>query len=88
MKEEKEITEEVLKIPGDMLLEIFTILIKEGLKHEVIQVVQSRSLAIISVCYDKTIARTQKVVYNIQNILADYQHYRSWENEELNWREQ
>lgn len=86
MREEKELTEEVIKVPADMLLEIFTIIIKEGLKHEVIQVVQNRSLAVLSVYYDKTVARTQKVIYNIQNILLDYQHYRTWENEELNWR--
>lgn len=86
MKEEREITEEVLKIPADMLMEILTIIVKEGLKHEVIQVVQNRSLAILSVYYDKSVARAQKVMYNIQNILLDYQHYRTWENEELNWR--
>lgn len=86
MKEEKEITEEVLKIPADMLMEILNIIVKEGLKHEVIQIVQNRSLAILSVYYDKSVARAQKVMYNIQNILLDYQHYRTWENEELNWR--
>lgn len=86
MKEEKEITEEVLKIPADMLLEILHIIVKEGLKHEVIQVVQNRSLVVISAHYDKSVVRMQKVIYNIQNILLDYQHYRTWENEEFNWR--
>lgn len=86
MKNESEISEEVLKIPGDILMDILNIIVKEGLKHEVIQVVQNRSLAIISVCYDKTVTRMQKVINNIQNILLDYQHYRSWENEEFNWR--
>lgn len=87
MRAEKELIEEVIKVPADMLLEIFTIIIKEGLKHEVIQVMQKRSHAVISVCFDKGTVRQQKVINNIQNILSDYQHYRSWENEEFNWRE-
>ena len=87
MKEAKEITEEVIKVPADMLLDIFTIIVKEGLKHEVIQVMQNRSLAVVSVYFDKGTVRQQKVIHNIQNILSDYEHYRSWENEEFNWRE-
>lgn len=86
MKTENEITEVVLKIPSDILMDILHIIVKEGLKHEVVQVVQNRGMAVMSVYYDKSVVRLQKVINNIQNILLDYQHYRSWENEEFNWR--
>ncbi len=87
MKSENELSEEVIKVPSDMLMDIFTIIVKEALKHEVIQVVPNRSLVVVSVYYDKKVVRQQKVIGNIQNILSDYHHYRSWENEEFNWRD-
>ncbi|HXB41691.1 MAG TPA: hypothetical protein VNZ49_14215 [Bacteroidia bacterium] len=88
MKDEKETSEETLKVPADMLLEILNIIAKEGLKHEVVQVMMNRSLAVISVYYDKNITRNQKVINNIQSLLSDYRDFRESENEELNWREQ
>lgn len=87
MKIEKELAEEVVKVPSDILIDIFSIIVKESLKHEVIQVINNRSLVVISIFYDKHIVKQQKVIGNIQNILSDYHHYRSWENEEFNWRD-
>lgn len=90
MKETKDRIEEreqILKIPVDMLLDILAIIVKERLAHEVIQVIPNRSLVVVAISADSGDTKFQKIVYNIQNLISDYQHYRSWENEEVNWRE-
>jgi putative lipoic acid-binding regulatory protein len=87
MKDNKETTEETLKIPSDMLIDILGIIVKEELKHEIIEVIQNRSLVVITVWHEKNSARTGKVIENIKNLLLDYEHFRSSENEELNWRD-
>ena len=86
MKDE-ETTEENLKIPLDMSIDIFAIIVKEGLKHEIIEIIENRSLIILAVKFNKNQARHQKVKENIQDLLKEYQEYRWEENEELNWKE-
>ena len=86
MKNSSETGEDIIKIPVDMLMDIFSIVVKEGLRHEIIEVMQNRSIVVVAISYDKSIVKQQKVIANIQNLLYDYQHYRSWENEEFNWR--
>jgi uncharacterized FlgJ-related protein len=86
MKEE-EISEETLKIPHDMSIDIFAIIVKEGLKHEILEVIENRSLIIMAVQYNKNQPRHQNVRQNIQDLLKEYHEYRWEENEELNWKE-
>ena len=87
MKTDNNIAEESIKIPLDMMMDILTIIVKEELKHEIINVIPSRSLVTIELAYDRNNQRTEKAIKNIQALLADYQHYRLWEDEEVNWRE-
>jgi hypothetical protein len=87
MKDNIEITEETFKIPLDMMIDILAIIVQEELKHEVIKVVQSRSLIVVAVSYNKNSLKVQKVMQNIQSLISDYEHFRASENEELNWRE-
>lgn len=87
MNNNKETTEESLKIPCDMLVDVLGIIVKERLKHEIIEVIQNRSLVIISLAYDKNSLKTQKLIENIKSLLLDYENFRSSENEELNWRD-
>ncbi len=86
MKDE-EITEETLKIPLDMSIDIFAIIVKEGLKHEILEVIENRSLIIMAVQYNKKQSRHQKIKENIQELLQEYNEYRWEENEQLNWKE-
>lgn len=87
MNNNKEIIEETLKIPGDMLIDILGIIAKERLKHEVTEVNQNRSFIMMTVLFDKNLLRVQKVIENIKNLILDYEYFRSSENEELNWRD-
>lgn len=87
MKTDKNTAEESLKIPIDMMIDIFTIIVKEELKHEIINVVPNRSMVIMELAYDRNNQRSEKAIQNIQALLADYQHYRLWEDEDVNWKE-
>ena len=87
MKEEIELTEESLSVPQDMVIDILSIIVKEGIKHEVTKVIESRALIFIAVFYDEKLSRHQKIKQNIQNLLRDYSEYRWAENEQLDWRE-
>lgn len=87
MKTEHQTQDEDLKIPLDILLDVLTVIVREELAHEVIRVIANRSQVIINVKYETGAIRAQKAVANIKTLLSDYQHYRSWEAEELNWRE-
>ncbi len=87
MKDTDDLTEETFKVPLDILLDILTIIVKEGLKHEVIEVFPNRSLVLLAVFYKENSVRGQSVVRNLGNLILDYEHIRHSENEELNWRE-
>jgi len=87
MKDQKENTEESIKIPADMMIDIFAILVDENLKHEIIEVLVNRKTVIVAVSYKKDLIKHQKIMQNIQDLLADYEHFRWSENEQTNWRE-
>lgn len=86
MKDIKEISEENFNVPSDMLMDILSIIVREELKHEVIEVLHNRSLVVIAISYDKNSKKLTRVLQNIQSLLEDYRHFRSGENEEINWR--
>lgn len=86
MKNENEIIEESIQIPCDMLIDILAIIVKEQLKHEIIQVIENRSVIVLSVSYDKHLSRHQNVIQNIKTLLADYNSFRYQEEEKVNWR--
>lgn len=87
MKDRDKLTEETFKIPLDILLDILVIIVKEGLKHEIIEVFPNRALVLMTVFYNKESAKAQKAVRNMENLILDYEYLRYSENEELNWRE-
>ncbi len=80
-------TEENLKVPLDVLLDILAIVVRENIKHEVTQVIESRSAVLLSVFLSEGSLKQQRAFQNMQNILEEYKEYRWGENEELNWRE-
>lgn len=79
--------EESLKIPTDILLDILTAIVKEQIRHEVTDVLESRGMVKISLYLNNDLLKHQRVLQNIQNIIEDYNEYRYSENEELNWRD-
>lgn len=86
MKDEKEITEETLKIPVDMAIDVLAIIVKEKLKHEIIQVMENRSMIVLAVSYNKNLSRHQNIIFDIQSLLEDYDNFRYQEAEKVNWR--
>ena len=82
----QDLTEESLCIPSDLLLDIFGIVVKEAITHEVTQVIENRSLVYVSVYVNPNNNRHQQIFQNIQNILQEYKEYRWEESEQLNWR--
>lgn len=42
------ITEETIKVPQDMILDILSVLLKEELKYEITEVLENRSIAVLS----------------------------------------
>ena len=87
MKDSEELIEEKYVIPADLLIEIFAIILKEGLKHEVFHVNENRSLMSIAVSFDKKLAKHQKIRLNIRELLEEYNEYRWRENETPFWKE-
>jgi hypothetical protein len=87
MKTDKNIAEETIKIPMDMMMDILAIVVKEELKHEIVNIIPNRNMVILELTYERSNQRAEKAIKNIQTLLADYQHYRSWEHEEVNWKE-
>lgn len=86
MKNEKEINEQSINVPGDMLIDVLSIIVKEKLPHEVIQVIENRSIIVLAVSFDKSYARHQHILQNIQDILQEYNDFRHSEAEQINWR--
>ncbi len=77
---------EQLKVPLDMAPDIFSILVSEGLAHEITDASAERWYFRMMVYYDKTEARQKKAVSDIQQLLENYYDYRSATHDELNWR--
>lgn len=80
-------TYEIIKVPQDMLIDIFSILLKEELKYDITEVLESRSVAVIALSIDSNKSRQLKVLQNIKELLNAYNEFRYSENETLNWRE-
>ncbi|MBA3705109.1 MAG: hypothetical protein H0W84_04210 [Bacteroidetes bacterium] len=87
MKNQSEITEEVIKVPQDLLIDVLSIILKENLKYEITQIQENRSIAVIAIGLDCNQSRQVKVFQNIQNHLHYYNDYRYGQNESINWRE-
>lgn len=79
--------EHAIKVPVDVSIDVFKVIVKENIKHEVAQVDENRALLLVVISLDKNSERHQDVLENIQNIVLDYQEYRFGENEEMNWRD-
>lgn len=88
MKQEQEIIQETIKIPIDMIIDILSVIVKENLTHETIQVIENRSLIVIAISYDKNFSRHQNLLNDIRTMLEDYDNFRSQEEEQenVNWR--
>lgn len=87
MNTKTEHKEETIKVSADMLLDILGIILKEGLKYEIIQIIENRAIAVIQVGVDSNPSRQAKVIQNINNLLSTYNDYRFGQDESLNWRE-
>lgn len=83
---DQNLTEESVCIPVDLLLDIFGIVVKEAIPHEVTQVIENRSLVYLSIYINPNDIRHQQIFQNIQSILQHYKEYRWEESEQLNWR--
>ena len=87
MNTKDEISEQTIKVPSDMLIDVLSIILKEDFKYEIIQVLENKSIAVLSIEIDNKQSRQAKAMQNIQNHLHAYNDYRFSENETLNWRE-
>ena len=81
-----DLTEENLCIPSDLLIDIFGIVVKEAIVHEVTQVIENRSILYLSLFIKHGNIRHQQLLQNIQHLLQEYKEYRWEESEQLNWR--
>lgn len=86
MKTDNNLTE-TLRIPLDILMDALEIVVREELSHEVINLVPNRSLVIMEISYDRSETRKHKALGVIQALLSEYQVYRTWEHEDVNWKE-
>ena len=86
MKEDKEIIEETIKIPADMVVDVLAIIVKEKLKNEIIEVIENRSIIVLAISYDKSLTRHQNILHDIRSMIDDYNNFRNEEVEKINWR--
>jgi hypothetical protein len=80
-------TDEIIKVPQDMLVDILSILLKEELKYDITEVLENRSIAVIAISIDSNKSRQIKALQSIKELLNAYNEFRYSENETLNWRE-
>jgi hypothetical protein len=80
-------TDELIKVPQDMLIDILSILLKEELKYDITEVLENRSVTVIAISIDGNKSRQLKAIQNIKELLNAYSEFRYSENETLNWRE-
>ena len=80
-------TDEIIKVPQDMLIDILSILLKEELKYDITEVLENRSVAVVAISIDSNKSRQLKALQNIKELLNAYNEFRYSENETLNWRE-
>ena len=78
--------EETIKVPLDMVPDIFGIVVSERLGHELTEASADKWYFKMTVQYDKTDVRQKKAVTDIQKHLDIYYEYRNASNDELNWR--
>jgi len=81
------ITDEMVKIPQDMILDILAIILKEELNYEITEVLENRAMAVFAIGIDQSKPRQLKALQNIQDLLHAYHEFRFSENETLNWRD-
>lgn len=80
-------TDEIIKVPQDMLIDILSILLKEELEYDITEVMENRCVAVIAISIDNNKSRHLKSIQNIKELLNAYNEFRYSENETLNWRE-
>jgi hypothetical protein len=83
----KNTIEESLKVPSDILMDVLAVIVKETIRHEITQVIESRGMVILSVYLNDGSLKQQRALQNIQSMLEEYNEYRYSENEELDWRD-
>lgn len=81
------LSEENICIPGDLILEVLGIIVREQLRHEITQVSENKSLLYVSLYINRSENRHIKLMQNIQYILNEYKEFRWEESESYNWRE-
>lgn len=79
-------TDEIIKVPQDMLIDILSIILKEELKYDITEVIESRSVVFIAINIDGNKSRQLKAFQNMKELLYSYNEFRYSENETLNWR--
>jgi hypothetical protein len=85
-KQIKDLNEESLSIPADMLLDVLAIIVTEGLRHEITQVITNRSIVNLLVYIQPTEKRQHQALQNIKDLLQEYNDYRWEETNDTNWR--
>ncbi len=81
------ITDETIKVPQDMILDILSILLKEQLTYEITQVLENHAMAVFVIGIDQGKPRQLKVFQNIQGLLNAYDDFRFSEDEIIDWRD-
>lgn len=81
------VKEKILKIPAELLIDILALIVRHRLKHQVSEVLQSRSLVILVVCSQDKDQKQEAALRQIEDILDEYHRYRHSENEDLNWKD-
>jgi hypothetical protein len=87
MKTREEMSEEIIRVPQDMLIDVLAILFEEGLPFEITQVRAARAIAIVAIQVDGNLSRHEKILQNLQDLLEGYDQYRFSDEKISNWRE-
>lgn len=80
------IEEESIRVPLDMVPDVFSIIVSQRLGHELTQASASNWHFTMTVQYNRTDAIQKKAVNDILRILESFNEYRNATHNELNWR--
>lgn len=84
--ENKNLEEETIKVPLDMVPDIFSIIVTQRIWHELTEASAERWYFRMIIQYDKTDVQQKKAVTDIKRLLDTYYEYRNASHDELNWR--
>ena len=75
-------------INTDIIIDVLKIILHSDLKYEITDIKENKSQVVFLISIPENSRYQQEAMKNIADISNKYEAYRSYENENINWREE